>query len=148
MLCIHFENCHFFIKPPDILCVSVVCSWWKCLTCCSRHINFVCVCVTLNCSWWCTDGWVYMYVCTSPWTCICLCLSCWKRASKTLKITLGSQSRSFGCSEWWGWWSSCLGERAFGHYSGPSLNPFRWEEWMCNCTVVQTLCPKSSFASN
>lgn len=44
MLCIHLENCHFFIKPPDILCVSVVCYWWKCLTCCSRHIKFVCVC--------------------------------------------------------------------------------------------------------
>lgn len=45
MLCIHLENCHFFIKPPDILCVSLVCYWWKCLTCCSRHIKFVCVCV-------------------------------------------------------------------------------------------------------
>lgn len=70
MLCTHLEYCHCFIKPPDILCVSVVCPWWKCLTCCCRHINLivcVCVCVTLNCSGWCTNGWVY-----SIYECVCL----------------------------------------------------------------------------
>lgn len=111
MLCFHH---HVVIKPPDI-CLSVACYHWKCWMFFCRPFNRQCVCQ------------LELFLFAFPWTQIYVSVLK-KRAFKTLKITPGYPSRSFGCSASWGWWSYFPVERALGRCCGPSLNPFRWDK--------------------